>query len=286
MSDIDTGLWAWRHPGNNRKLLALQDETADWGAPGQIRIEYFGASAFRITSPKGLRLFIDPWRNLPSGSDGQWFLRDMSIVEAEIGLSTHAHFDHDALHRVNAEMLLDRIVGRFTFADVLVEGIADKHVSDFSGALFDTAEYATSRGINIYPPDNVRNFDNVIFIVNTAGLRIMHWGDNRSDPPEHVWQKIGKVDIALLPVDGSKHVLTYEQVDYVLRRTSAKICIPHHYFIKGLSRIGSTLLPTVDWLKAQSRHVRKMEAATLEIATEEVRNCEPSVCYFGDHIIT
>ncbi|MFX4839121.1 MBL fold metallo-hydrolase, partial [Acinetobacter baumannii] len=79
------------------------------------------------------------------------------------------------------------------------------------------------------PPDNWRSFDNSLIVVETGGLRILHWGDNRPNPPERVWAAIGQVDVALLPIDGSEHVMSYGQVEAVIERLKPRITVPHHY---------------------------------------------------------
>jgi len=85
-----------------------------------VKIEFFGCLAYRITTPAGPTIMVDPWRNLPvtTMGIGQWFNRDFPPVIVDIGLSTHAHFDHDGLHRLHANMLMDRIVGEFSLGDV------------------------------------------------------------------------------------------------------------------------------------------------------------------------
>ena len=127
-------------------------------------------------------------------------------VAVDIAASTHAHFDHDALHRPDAHVCLDRPIGTVhVFGDVKITGIADKHVSEAPpGSTYDWPEmYLKTSGIDARPPNNPRQFDNTIIIVEMGGMRIMHWGDNRPNPNPHVWEMIGQVDVALLPIDGS-----------------------------------------------------------------------------------
>ena len=131
---IDEGLWAWKQPENNNHLIALQSEPPQeqrWLQGEGVELAYFGGSAFRITAPSGLTMMIDPWRNPPAGN-WDWFLYDFPREVVDVALSTHAHFDHDGLHRLSAGVILDRLAGRFTLADVRVTGIADKHVRDSS----------------------------------------------------------------------------------------------------------------------------------------------------------
>ncbi len=77
MADVNEGLWAWRQPGNNGRIIDFQSRGGDSKVAGQVGIEFFGCMAFRLTAPSGLSVFIDPWRNNPSGGDGQFFRFDI-----------------------------------------------------------------------------------------------------------------------------------------------------------------------------------------------------------------
>jgi L-ascorbate metabolism protein UlaG (beta-lactamase superfamily) len=72
-------------------------------------------------------------------------------------------------------------------------------------------------GIAIEPPDNPRSWDHGLIVVETVGMRIVHWGDNHHDPPEDIWKALGRIDIALLPVDGSQHVMGHVDVIQINR---------------------------------------------------------------------
>ncbi len=283
MTKENEGLWAWKQGGNNNRIIDFQARQMSSSAEGEIEIEFFGGSAFRIRSPSGLTLFIDPWRNLPSGGDGQMFRVEMPIVQADIGISTHAHYDHDALHRLEAGMLLDRLAGCFEFADVRIVGIADKHVSDYSGCLFDFNAYFVDIGVNPFPPDNPRGYDNTLTIVETGGLRILHWGDNRPNPPEEIWQKLGRIDVLLLPVDESCHVLTYPQCDEVLKRLNPRVCIPHHYFVRKVNRVISTLKDADSWVTAQ-KDFEYTNSSKIVLDGNKISRFDKKIIYFKDNV--
>ena len=68
------------------------------------------------------------------------------------------------------------------------------------------------------PPGNPRSWDNCLIVVETGGLRILHWGDNRHNPPEHIWEQLGRTDILLMPVDDSQHVMGHPHVAEVIER--------------------------------------------------------------------
>lgn len=246
------GLWGWRQSENHNHMIELQESKPRAKSGTAVEIGYFGGSAFKITTPSGLTIMIDPWRNPPWGT-WDWYLYDFPRETVDIGISTHAHFDHDGLHFLSANTLLDRFIGSYEFADVRITGIADKHVSDSTHNVYDWAGM-TQRltHMETKPPGNWRSFDNCLVLVETAGMRILHWGDNRPNPPDSVWEKIGNIDIALLPIDGSYHVLSPAQIDEVVSRLDAKIVIPHHYYIWDVTTRGSTLLPPNGWVDSRS----------------------------------
>ena len=99
MSDIDTGLNVWQMQSNHNRMIEIQNERVA-GRDGPVEIAFYGSSAFKITSPRGVSVMIDPWRNHPSRR-WDWYFYDFPVTAVDIGTSTHAHFDHDALHRLS-----------------------------------------------------------------------------------------------------------------------------------------------------------------------------------------
>lgn len=279
----DEGLWGWRQGENHNHMIALQEGAAAGHGEGAIELAYFGGSAFRITSPAGLSIMIDPWRNPPWGN-WDWYLYDFPRTTVDIGVSTHAHFDHDGLHALSANVLLDRLVGTYAFADVKITGIADKHVSDSSHTAYDWARMTRElTNMQTTPPGNCRSFDNCLILVETAGLRILHWGDNRPDPPEQVWERIGDIDIALLPIDGSYHVLSPAQIEATIARLGARLVVPHHYYVWDVTTRGSTLLPPNEWVDARAGSIW-CESGAVSLARDFVRQQSGRALCFGTHV--
>ncbi len=284
MPELNVGLTTWRRSSNHNRMIDLQTRAAamDPAAEGRVEIAYFGSSAFRITSPNGVSIMVDPWRNHPSRT-WDWYFRDMPETAVDIGCSTHAHFDHDALDRLDAHVLLDRPIGRFQLADVAISGVADKHATDSSVATYDfKAIHKRFNGVDIEPPNNPRSWDNVLIVVETGGLRILHWGDNRHNPPDAVWDMLGDIDIVLLPVDDSQHVMGYGMVESVIARLRPKIVIPHHYFQLEVTQRQSTLLTAEKWLATQAR-VRRLAAPEVAYAPTGLPP-ETEVHSFGEHV--
>lgn len=277
------GSWAWKQAENNERLIAYQEGRLPEQTGEGIELAYFGGSCFRVTTPAGLTILVDPWRNPPWGN-WDWYLYDFPALSVDVALSTHAHFDHDGLHRVSAGTVIDRPVGTWSFADVAITGIADKHVSDSSHNAWDWAEMTRRlTAMKTRPPDNCRSFDNSLILIETGGLRILHWGDNRPNPPQSVWDRIGRVDIALLPIDGSRHVLSDAQADEVARRLGARMIVPHHYGIWDVTTRGSTLLPPDEWVNARPGS-RWTDSGSIRLTRAEVEAAEGIALCFGEHV--
>jgi L-ascorbate metabolism protein UlaG (beta-lactamase superfamily) len=285
MSKLDSGLQAWRQMSNHNKMIALQEDGADAASaqtPGDVEIAYFGSSAFRITTPMGVTLMVDPWRNFPT-EKWDWYFHDFPKVAVDIGVSSHAHFDHDALHRLDAHVLLDRLIGCYEFADLRITGIADKHETDSRFATWDYKKVISHfDGIDIEPPDNPRSWDHCLLLIETGGLRILHWGDNRHNPPPQVLERLGKVDILLLPVDQSRHVMGYQMGEQVIDSVRPHVVIPHHYYIFHVTQRQSTLMPADEWV--ERRPHERLDGPTRVYNRATVADLDAVVHYFGEHV--
>jgi L-ascorbate metabolism protein UlaG (beta-lactamase superfamily) len=75
--------------------LTLSGTSSALAADGVTQLTWFGHAAFRIVTPKGKVLFIDPWLNNPmnpaAGKDKDAV---SGIDKADYILITHGHFDH------------------------------------------------------------------------------------------------------------------------------------------------------------------------------------------------
>ncbi|MGI9303984.1 MAG: MBL fold metallo-hydrolase [Gammaproteobacteria bacterium] len=270
---------AWKQVKNNNHIVDMQKTGGgDSAAAGEVTVEFFGHAAFRITSPAGLTMLFDPWRNDPSGAWGLWFPEEFPQVEVDAVLSTHAHFDHDAVERPQAQMLLDRMTGMFTFNDVKITGLADKHQCEAPG-WYKWTDAMPEFGQPQCPPDNYHHLDNNIYLVETGGMRIAVWGDNRQNPGEHVWAALTNLDVLILPVDSSQHILSYKQADEIVEKLNPHVVIPEHYLTKGVSITLTTLGTAEEWVKKHDHTM--LDSATLRLKADEVRSKTHHVMYFG-----
>jgi L-ascorbate metabolism protein UlaG (beta-lactamase superfamily) len=268
---------------NDNSLITIQKTGGDPARPGDVKIEFYGHDAFKITSPVGLTVLTDPWRNDSTGDYPKWFQTEFPAIRVDIILSTHAHFDHDAVERPKGLMVLDRLVGRFKLGDVEITGLADKHKCDpTADRKAETAAGDFNAGT--CPPNNVIGFDNAIQIIETGGLRIAVWGDNRPVPDPSLDRDLRNVDVLILPVET---VLTRAEADAIVRKYDPKAVIPAHYLVRGLTTDVSGLDSADGWVnereKVSDADVRRLDSAVLTLNAAELKGTHHRVYYFGDH---
>ena len=120
-----------------------------------------------------------------------------------------------------------------------------------------------------------------MYVIETGGLRLLMWGDNRPEPAPGIIEQIGDVDIVFVPVDGSRHILDYQQADSVVAMTNANIAIPHHYLVPETTFYTSTLLPATEWTETHEHTM--LDSPSVVITKADVEGKEGHVYYFGSH---
>lgn len=272
----------WTQPGNNNHVIALQE--AKSYPQGVVSVGYYGHCALRLTSPGGASVLFDPWRDDPSGAWGLWFKQKFPETLVDITMSTHTHFDHDAIDRPQSTMVLDRMVGKFEFADLKITGFADKHACLAPG-WYKWTNALKEFGVKACPPDNIGHMDMVSYLVETGGVRTLIWGDNRHNPAPGFWDEVGRVDILTLPVDGSQHILSMDQGNAIVEHLKPKIVIPTHYLNEATTYTLSTLQPADDWVKAQ-KSFKMLDKPTLDLVPADIAGMDREFMYFGSNVLT
>ncbi len=209
-----------------------------------MKLTYFGHCAFRWETPGGVTVMADPYRNQPGR---YWFSRLFPDVHCDLGLISHAHFDHDAAERLPESASVLRMPGELAVSDLHIRGIGDFH----SG------------------PSRLSDFPNVMFRLEVGGVSFLHIGDNRADWPAEVARAVGEVDVLMVTVDDSVHLLTYDEVDGLVNRLQPRVVIPMHYAIPGITSSECELLPPERWLDRQQT-VRRLESRLADSSVESL----------------
>lgn len=217
-----------------------------------LTLTYYAHCAFLWHTPQDVRVLIDPYRNQ---HDRYWFTRQFPQVSCDLALVTHAHFDHDATSHLPASTSIIRMPGEFHYRGLHIRGILDKH----SGT--------RSKGM-----------PNVMFRLEIGGIRFLHIGDNYIDWPEDVRQAVGEIDVLMITVDDSCHLLTYPEVDTLINLVRPRVIVPMHYLIPELMPESTTLRTIDEWLVTRSA-VRHLGSHSMTLAASDLPSA-PEVWVF------
>jgi L-ascorbate metabolism protein UlaG (beta-lactamase superfamily) len=170
----------------------------------QVRLTYIGHSTFLIESPQRVRIATD--------------YNDYAQPPAlpDIATMNHAHPSHYTDH-----------------ADARIKYVLRGWAEDQKPARIDMT-YKDVRVRNV--PTNIRTWDgqterhgNSIFIFEIANLCIAHLGHLHHTLTQQQLNEIGRVDVVMVPVDGS-YTLDLDGMVEVLQALKAPLMIPMHYF--------------------------------------------------------
>jgi L-ascorbate metabolism protein UlaG (beta-lactamase superfamily) len=178
------------------RLSSLQD--------GEVRLTYVGHSTFLIESPRLVRI----------ATDYNDYVRPP--VLPDIVTMNHAHSTHYTDHPDPGIKLVLRgwtpdgkpADHDVTFQDVRVRNVPT-NIRDWSGG--------------------TERHGNSIFVFEIAQLCIAHLGHLHHTLTQQQLNALGRVDVVLVPVDGS-YTLDLEGMVEVLQSLKAPLMIPMHYF--------------------------------------------------------
>ena len=162
-----------------------------------MKIRYWGHSCFEFTNSCGVRLITDPYTGvgyeLPDG------------LSAEIVTVSHGHFDHNFTQAVQTENVLNT-TGAHCVQGIEIYGVESAH----------DPKHGALRGKNI------------IFKFVMDGLTVCHMGDIGEEVTDSLVEKIGKVDVLLIPVGGT-YTIDAQGAKAYMDKLAPKTVIPMHY---------------------------------------------------------
>jgi len=173
-----------------------------------VTIEYIAHAAFRITSPGGHSVLVDPF------ASRTWIGYDYpGSITTDAVLISHPHYDHDAgIYRGGEppwddSMLVLREAGTYTVGDIRITGVEGKHADPYG------KEFGQI---------------NTIWLIEVGGLRIVHTGDN-GPIDDRIESELGRVDLLMLPIDAEFHILSQATIDEYRARLGPRLLVPMHY---------------------------------------------------------
>ncbi len=203
-----------------------------------MKIKWFGQSCFMITSENGTKVLTDPFKKMLGYK--------LPEIEANIVSTSHEHGDHNNINAVKSSFVHINELGEFSEDGIEIKGVETFH-DKFSGS---------KRGKN-----TVYNF-------KIDEINICHCGDLGHILTSNQIEKIGNVDILLLPVGGLATINAFDAAQ-VIKQLSPTIVIPMHYRTKALGLIGY-IFGTVDkFISASGLKAKEYEELELNKANIE-----------------
>jgi L-ascorbate metabolism protein UlaG (beta-lactamase superfamily) len=156
---------------------------------------WLGHACFRMRGREGI-VVTDP----PDPKSGH------AIPRTEAGLVTmsHEHQGHASLRSVAGEPVVLRGPGEYEVHDMLVTGIGSYHDD----------EKGVQRGRN------------TVFAIRLDDLVICHLGDLGHALPAADLEKLGDVDIALVPISGADVNLSAARAAEIVQQLEPKVVVP------------------------------------------------------------
>lgn len=174
---------------------------------GKLGVEYIAHASF-LLHYQDKTILLDPFANkkwigysFPKG------------VKADAIFSTHPHYDHDgglfldSIPYWKGEMPLYQDPGKYQIGPFAITGIKGKHSEPYG------KEFGQK---------------NTIWVIKAGDIRVVHWGDNGPINKKQI-ADIGRVDILMVPIDSTYHILEKEQLEATMTALNPKIIIPMHY---------------------------------------------------------
>ena len=162
-------------------------------------LHYFGHSLFTLKLDNGKTILTDPYNRFC-----RYPRRELA---ADIVTISHHHYDHDALEVVvGRPEVLDEAGYYLPAEDVIVTGVSTFH-DNHTGA---------------------RRGKNIVFVIETEGLRIVHLGDLGHLLDEAQLEAIGTPDVLMIPVGGT-FTLNAERAAGCVEQLKPRMVIPMHY---------------------------------------------------------
>ena len=197
-----------------------------------MKLTWYGHACFKLETADGSVVF-DPYER------GKVPGIELPALEADMVLSSHKHSDHYAPSMVN-------VSSKTPGFDIL--RIACFH---------DEAE-GTKRGRNC------------ISVIESEGIRLAHMGDIGHQLSEKQLEKLGEIDIMLLPIGGT-YTLNADEAAELVKSARPRAVVPMHYLRNG---IGFDVLGS---LEDFTKHFDKVTALGSEW---EIRNLPASTEVF------
>lgn len=205
-----------------------------------MKVKCLGHSAFAITVSNGKVILTDPYE---SGSYGGALNYPKITIQADVVTVSHQHADHNDIKTLSGKPPVISKEGDYDIQGIKIKGIPTYHDSN----------QGKERG------------KNTVFVYEVDNLRLAHSGDLGHIPTQEQYDKIGKIDILMVPVGGN-FTIDAKQADEIARALGARVIIPMHY---KTERVDFPIAPVDEFLSGKD-NVKKWDTSEVPITPEQL----------------
>jgi L-ascorbate metabolism protein UlaG (beta-lactamase superfamily) len=192
-------------------------------------LTWLGHASFRIDSPGGKRIYVDPWVTGPTCPDAE---RDPERVD--VIAVTHAHFDHvgdvaELGKKHSARLVciaeLAGWLGNQGYPEAGSAGMNKGGTVDVDGVGFTMTNAFHSSST----PDGAYAGEPAGFVIELeSGFRLYHAGDTCVFGDMQLIGRIHRPDLAILPI-GDHYTMGPKEAAVALELLGVKRCVPCHW---------------------------------------------------------
>ncbi len=192
-----------------------------------VRITWLGHATFKITSPNGKVVLIDPWVNNPVCPTEQ-----KNINKVDLMLVTHGHFDHVADAVSIAKATKPQVAAMVELAGWLQSKGVENTIGFNKGGTINVDGIKVSMTHAIHSgstEDGGYGGEPVGFVVEFEnGFKLYHAGDTCAFSDMAIIGELYQPDVALLPI-GDFYTMGPREAAIAVRMLGVKHVIPMHY---------------------------------------------------------
>jgi L-ascorbate metabolism protein UlaG (beta-lactamase superfamily) len=203
-----------------------------------MKLRWLGHSAFELTGADGTRVLTDPYE--PGCFEGAVCYSPITDQFDAVTVS-HEHADHNFTDNLVGNPRVLRGTGEFSVGGFTITGVASWH----------DAEHGRLRG------------PNTIFVFDDGEVRLVHLGDLGHELDQATIQRLGRVDVLLVPVGGT-FTLAPQTAQRVSEQLGARMIVPMHF---KTDKLGFDIAG-VDPFLAGQENARRAGSDELEVVPE------------------
>lgn len=196
-----------------------------------LKITWLGHATFRVVTPKGTTLLIDPWvMGNPACPEGE-----KQVKQVDIMLCTHGHFDHIGDAVAIAKQHSPKVVC-IPEIGAWLEKKGIKNVAEMNkGGTQQIGDIQVTM-VHAVHSCGITDGDQVVYggeacgyvIAFDHGLKIYHAGDTMAFGDMKIIHELWRPQICMLPI-GDHYTMGPRQAAYAVELLQPKMVIPMHF---------------------------------------------------------